>query len=106
MLQGRAIHDALSGVALLCFIGALAFVISHCTGCSGPQDPTTTPAMTPPCRDAGLSQAECAASYQAALVLCSQSATSFEESIACENDVRAHYGRPPRVVRLRDGGVR
>jgi hypothetical protein len=36
------------------------------------------------------------ATYQAELVACSQTAKTLAESIACENAVRARYGRPPR----------
>ena len=43
------------------------------------------------------------AAYEADLVVCNQRATTLRESIDCENDVRARYGRPPRLVA--DGGA-
>lgn len=101
----RALHDALGGLSLLAFIGGMAYVLGHCAGCA-PGTPATTPASTPACADAGMTQEECAASYATALVACSELATTLAESITCENDVRAHYGRPPRPMpRLKDGGL-
>jgi hypothetical protein len=40
------------------------------------------------------------AAYGAELAACSETSTSLAESIACENGVRARYGRP-----LRDAGA-
>lgn len=45
-----------------------------------------------------------ATSYETELVLCNQRATTLRESIDCENDVRARYGRPPRALPA-DGGA-
>jgi hypothetical protein len=42
------------------------------------------------------------AAYEAELVACSDRATSLAESIRCENEVRARYGRPLRSL---DGGA-
>lgn len=36
------------------------------------------------------------AAYQAELVGCSQRSATLAESLACEDKVRAAYGRPPR----------
>lgn len=36
------------------------------------------------------------AAYETELVVCNRTARSMYESIACENDVRARYGRPRR----------
>ena len=34
--------------------------------------------------------------YGAELAACSETSTTFEESVTCENGVRSRYGRPPR----------
>jgi hypothetical protein len=47
--------------------------------------------------------------YEAELIACNALATSLDESIACENDVRARYRRPLRPVRdagILEGGLR
>lgn len=48
-----------------------------------------------------------ATAYEAELVACNRTANSLQESIDCENGVRARYGRPFRASpRSFDGGVR
>ncbi len=66
---------------LLAFLAVLALL----EGCSAPQS-----SRPPECQGAG---------YEALLVTCNQLAETLTESIACENRVRRHCGRP-----LRDGG--
>lgn len=46
---------------------------------------------------------EKAAIYEFELTACSQKAATLRESIACENEVRARYGRPLRAM-PKDGG--
>jgi len=62
----------------LALFGAL-FVIAKCTGCA--------PSTARP------------AAYGAELTACTTTSATLEASIACENGVRARYGRP-----LRDAG--
>jgi hypothetical protein len=48
-----------------------------------------------------------ATAYEAELVACNRTANSLQESIDCENSVRARYGRPFRASpRSIDGGAR
>jgi hypothetical protein len=63
---------------MLLVIAGLAFVVGHCSGCIPPR--TAKPAA-----------------YGAELAACSETAKTCEESIRCENQVRARYGRPPRT---------
>ncbi len=44
------------------------------------------------------------AGYTTELEECNRTATTFEQSVDCENKVRARYGRPSRVVEIKDGG--
>lgn len=84
MISGREIHHAMSGVAVLVFIGAVGFLAAHClTGCA------STPPPSPR-----------AATYTLALEECTRTSTTCEQSIACENDARARFNRFP----LRTGG--
>lgn len=46
---------------------------------------------------------EKAAIYELELTSCSQRSATLRESIACENEVRARYGRPLRAM-PKDGG--
>jgi hypothetical protein len=47
------------------------------------------------------------AAYGAELTDCSETSGTLEESVACENRVRARYGRPARLVfRVADGGAK
>lgn len=59
---------------------ALLFIVARCTGC-------TEPHYARP------------AAYGVELADCSESSATLADSIACENRVRARYGRP-----LRDAG--
>ncbi len=64
-----------TGLALF----AALFVVRHCTGCA-----------------ANLARP---AAYGAELEECNRTAQSCDESIACENLVRARYGRAPRSAK-------
>jgi hypothetical protein len=43
-------------------------------------------------------------SYETELVVCNKTATTLQQSIDCENGVRARYGRPVRPYPA-DGGA-
>lgn len=88
----RAIHWAMAREVLsfvLAFM-ALVMVLHLCTGCSSKEPP-------PP------QVVEKATTYESALIICNELATSLIASIECENRVRVRYGRPLRPL-PKDGG--
>lgn len=76
-MNGRHIRDGLSGVGMLIALGGLVVIVQQC-GCIPPR--TAKPAA-----------------YGVELEECNRTAKTCEESIRCENQVRARYGRPPRT---------
>lgn len=57
----------------------------------------SAPASSPPCADAGDTVEKCAARYHAELIACTATSSTLAESIACENRVRAYFGKPLRT---------
>lgn len=74
---GRNIHDALSGVAVLVFVGAVAYVAMRIlAGCTPARDPDALPKF---CTDETL--------YTAELVRCVDRAETLAQSQACRQSV-------------------
>lgn len=61
----------------------------------------SSPATAPPCVDAGQTIDECARDYTRDLTACTALSRTIEQSLECEDRVRAYYGQPARE----DGGA-
>lgn len=92
-MNGRRIEHAVSGVAVLCFLGAVAYIILSImaqTGCT-PQEQQQG-ALT-------VDNAAAVAQYDAALRACQEEAAKapeplrYDAYIACERRVSAHLCR-------------
>ena len=89
MINARHIEYAISGIAVLAFLGAIAYIAAAVLAGCGGEDPYVRPAA-----------------YGAELTACNQTATTLCESVYCEQQVRMRYSRPLRTwpAECQDGG--
>lgn len=96
-MNGRRIEDAMSGISVLLFLGAVVYIIARLlTGCT----PAESNAM-----GIGVEQAAAVAQYDQALVECQQAARQkpkeqrFEAYADCEQEVSRHFCSESKELR-------